>query len=152
MRRKISGEVWDQVDVAIAAGIGCREVARNLGLPAGTVLAHSKRKGLRQQIAAAKRATQSQQSDAITPLQSVVATMQQRGERYVQRLAGVSERVMPHLDSMEPGEILDSARNLELFDRVARRNFGLENQPPTGGVITLSVLCNQAAIKVSPES
>ena len=30
---------------------------------------------------------------------------------------------------MEPGEILDSARNIERFDRVARRNFGLDNQP-----------------------
>ena len=148
MRRKISTEVWKQVDVAIAAGIGCREIARNLGLPAGTVLAHSKRKGLRQQITAAKQATQSQQSDAIMPLQSVAVTMQQRAERYTDRMAGVSEKVLPHLESMQPGAILDSARNIEQFDRVARRNFGLDDRPPSGGILNLAVLTNQAAIQV----
>ncbi len=44
-------------------------------------------------------------------------------------MAGVTEKVLPHLESMEPAEILDSARNLERFDYVARRNYGLEHQP-----------------------
>lgn len=148
MRRKISAEVWKQVDVAIAAGIGCREIARNLGLPAGTVLAHSKRKGLRQQITAAKQATQSEQSDAITPLQSVRLTMQQRGEKYSDRMAGISEKVLPHLESMDPSEILGRAREIELNDRWSRRNFGLDNQPPSGGVLNLAILTNQAAVQV----
>ncbi|MBA3833863.1 MAG: hypothetical protein H0X34_18615 [Chthoniobacterales bacterium] len=152
MRRTITEETWKQIDVAIAAGIGLREVARNLGIPPGTVLAHAKRKGLSQQIQAAKCAAQSQQSVAITPLQSVAVTMQQRGERYVERLAGISERVLPHLESMEPGEILGNARNFEQFDRVARRNFGLDSIPPSGGLINVNVLTNQAAIQVIPKS
>ncbi|MBA3832912.1 MAG: hypothetical protein H0X34_13665 [Chthoniobacterales bacterium] len=79
-------------------------------------------------------------------------TMHERGTRHVERMAGITEKVLPHLEAMEPGELLDSARNLERFDYVARRNYGVENQPPPGGVITLSVLCNQAAIQVSPKS
>ena len=87
MRRKIPTAVWAQVDVAIAAGIGLREIARNMEIPQGTVLAHAKRKGLRLQIEAARNAAQSMQSTAITPMQSVAITMQQRGERYAERMA-----------------------------------------------------------------
>ena len=47
---------------------------------------------------------------------------------------------------MEPAEILDSARNLERFDYVARRNYGVENQPPQGGLINLAILTNQAVV------
>jgi hypothetical protein len=38
---------------AYAAGIGLRELARNMEIPAGTVLARAKREGWTQQIAAA---------------------------------------------------------------------------------------------------
>ena len=39
---------------------------------------------------------------------------------------------------MEPAEILDNTRNLERFDYVARRNFGLENQSTPNGPLTLA--------------
>jgi hypothetical protein len=63
-------------------------------------------------------------------------------------MARVTDRVLPHLESMEPAEILDSARNLERFDYVARRNFGLDNQLPGGCGINLDILCNQALVQV----
>ena len=74
--------------------------------------------------------------------------MQARAERHVERMAGITDKVLPHLESMEPAEILDSARNLERFDYVARRNYGLENQPAGGGVVNLDILCNQSLIQV----
>ena len=43
MRRAISSETWQQIKTANARGIGLREIARNMGIPEGTVLAHSKR-------------------------------------------------------------------------------------------------------------
>jgi hypothetical protein len=61
--------------------------------------------------------------------------MQERASRHVERMAGVTDRVLPHLEKMEPAEILDGARNLERLDYVARGNYGLENQPPPGGMI-----------------
>ena len=79
-------------------------------------------------------------------------TMQARAERHVARMAGITDKVLPHLETMEPGEILDSARNLERFDFVARRNYGLENQPPPGGVLNLAILTNRAAFQVIFES
>jgi len=61
-------------------------------------------------------------------------------------MAGITEKVLPHLEGMEPAEILNSARNLERFDYVARRNYGVENQPPQGGLINLAILTNQAVV------
>ena len=66
--------------------------------------------------------------NTISPMQSAALTMLQRGERYADRLGTVVECVVPHLESLPPGEILKNARNLEQFDRVARRNYGLESQ------------------------
>jgi hypothetical protein len=54
MKRRIAGELWGQIKTAYASGIGSRELARNMELPAGTVLARAKREGWTQQIVAAK--------------------------------------------------------------------------------------------------
>jgi len=56
-------------------------------------------------------------------------TMQERSARHVERMARVTDKVLLHLESMEPADILDSARHLERFDYVARRNYGLEQHP-----------------------
>ena len=37
--------------------------------------------------------------NAITPMQSIAAVMQERGERYRERMADVSEKVADHLES-----------------------------------------------------
>ena len=79
-------------------------------------------------------------------MQSAALTMQERGQRYTERMAGVSERFLPHLETLPPGEILERARNIEQLDRVARRTFGVDNQPPQGGLINLAILTNQAVI------
>jgi hypothetical protein len=53
---------------AYASGIGLRELARNMGIPEGTVLARSQREGWTRQIQIAKSEAQSAQSNAITPM------------------------------------------------------------------------------------
>ena len=50
---------------------------------------------------------------------------------------------------LEPGDILDSARNLERIDYVARRNFRLDKEPPAGGGIHIGLLTGQVAIQYS---
>ena len=72
--------------------------------------------------------------------------MQARAERHIARMAGITDKVLPHLESMQPAEILNAARNVERFDYVARRNYGVENQPPQGGLINLAILTNQAVV------
>jgi hypothetical protein len=50
-------------------------------------------------------------------------SMQQRGERHVERMAGVSERGVDHIETMDGPEILDSLDEIEKLDKVARRTF-----------------------------
>jgi IS30 family transposase len=101
---RLSKDTWDQIKAGHAAGIGLRELARNMNVPEGTVLARAKREGWTQQIEAAKHAAALTQSNAITPMQSIAAVMQERGERYRERIAGVSERVVSHVEAMCPDE------------------------------------------------
>ena len=65
-------------------------------------------------------------------------------------MAGITEKVLPHLESMEPAEILDSARNVERIDFVARRNYGLEQQQQPGSQFDIRILTNHALVKVAP--
>ena len=145
---RVSSERWEQIKTAYASGIGLREIARNMGIPEGTVLARAKREGWTQQIEAAKQAVALPQSNAITPLQSIAAVMQERGERYRERIAGVSERVVGHIESMRPDEILARGAQFEKIDTIARRTFGLNEAPPAQGALTLSVLTNHAIVQV----
>lgn len=117
-------------------------------LPAGTVLAKAKREGWTQQIRDAKQMSDPQTA-GITPMQPVAVTMRQRAERHVQRIAGVTESVLPHLETMQPAAILDSIHEIEKLDRVARRNYILDQQPITGGALNVNILTSQAAIQIA---
>ena len=64
---------------------------------------------------------------AVTPVEAVAMSMQQRGERHVERMAGVSERGVDHIETMDGPEILNSVDQIEKLDKVARRTFGLED-------------------------
>lgn len=148
-RNRITPEIGDQIKVAHAAGIGLREFARNANIPEGTILSWAKRHGLTQAIQTAKAEARSAlQSTAITPMQSVAATMQQRAERHVERIAGVTESVLPHLESMQPSAILEGIHEIEKYDRMARRNFGLGDFDGAGGALSVRVLTDGAAIEV----
>jgi len=113
--RRISKETWKQIKTAYASGSGLRELARRMNLSEGTVLAHAKRHGWTQQIDEAKAIVLQPQSDAIapSPMQSVAAVMEQRGERYRERMADISEKVAGHLDSLKVDEILLRSAQVE---------------------------------------
>ena len=140
MRRSIPDETWQQVKTAYAAGVGLREIARNMQIPEGTVLARAKREGWTGQILFAKREAQSVQSDAIAPFQSVAVTMQQRGERHVRRIADVTDKVLPHLESMPPAAVLKEIHDIEKFDKMARRNYGVSEDNNPRGCIDLRIV------------
>ena len=85
VRNRISTDIWEQIKTAYTAGIGLREIARNMNISEGTVLAYAKRHGWTQQIQAATQQALVKQSDAITPVQSVpqslVAILSERKDR-----------------------------------------------------------------------
>ena len=70
----------------------------------------------------------------------------ERGERYRQCIAGVSEKVAGHLESMEANEILSRSSQVEKIDTVARRNFGLDSPTAGSGALNLHVLSGGRAL------
>ena len=148
-RSRISSDAWEQVKTAYATGsIGLREIARSMGIPEGTVLARAKREGWTREIQSAKALTKRKDvSPAITATQAVAMSMQQRGERHVERMAGVSERGVDHIETMDGPEILNSVDQIEKLDKVARRTFGLSDGHSDGS----NPVVNIALLELRPE-
>src|SRR5207248_3316458 len=123
-----SSGLWEQIKTAYASGIGLREIARNMGIPTGTVLARAKREGWTREIQDAKALVKREDSAlAVSPAEAVAMSMQQRGERHVERMAGISERGVDHIETMKGLEILNSVDEIEKLDKVARRTFSLND-------------------------
>ena len=137
---RLSKDTWDQIKAAYAAGIGLREIARKMNVPEGTVLARAKREGWTQQIQTAKALVKRQEASlAITPVQAVAMSMQQRGERHLGRMANIVEKTIPHVEAMEPGAILDRVDDVEKLDKVARRTFGISDDDVHGSNVLVNI-------------
>jgi len=92
-RNRISSEDWEQIKTAYASGIGLREIARNMGIAEGTVLARAKRESWTQEIQNAKAlATRESEASIVTPVEAVAMSMQKRGERHLGRMANIVEK------------------------------------------------------------
>ena len=140
VRSRVSSERWEQIKTAYASGIALREVARNMSIPAGTVLARAKREGWSQQRENAKAlAKRDDAAKVVTPFEAASATMQQRGERHLGRMANIVEKTIPHVEAMEPGAILDRVDDVEKLDKVARRTFGISDDGSHGENIAVNI-------------
>ena len=140
---RLSKDTWDQIKAAYAAGIGLREIARKMNVPEGTVLARAKREGWTQQIQTAKALVKREEASlAITPVQAVAMSMQQRGERHLGRMANIVEKTVPHVEAMELGAILERVDDVEKLDKVARRTFGISETglPADQVMINIAIL------------
>jgi hypothetical protein len=140
LRRTIGNATWAEIRTAYASGIGLREIARNMNIPEGTVLARAKQESWTREIQNAKALVKRENPAlAVTPVAAVAMSVQQRGERHIERMAGVSERGVDHVETMDGLEILNSVDQIEKLDKVARRTLGLDNNPLPSG-FTLNVL------------
>ena len=64
-----------------------------MNIPEGTILSRAKREGWTREIQNAKAlAKREDVSRAVTATEAVAITMQQRGERHVERMAGVKRK------------------------------------------------------------
>jgi hypothetical protein len=149
VRRTITNATWAEIRTAYASGIGLREIARNMRIPQGTVLARAKREGWTQEIqnakALAKREDLAPRCHSGSGSRGVDT---QRGERHLERMAGVSERGVDHIETMDGPEILDSVDQIETLDKVARRTFGLSDGDSHGS----NPVVNIALLGIDPES
>src|SRR2546429_8696718 len=139
MRRHIEESTWAEIRTAYASGIGLREIARNMGIPEGTVLAHAKRDGWTREIQNAKALAKRENASAVTPVEAVAATLAERGQRHLKRIAGVSERGVDHIETMDGPDILNSVDRIEKLDKVARRTFGLSDGDAHGDNVAVNI-------------
>jgi hypothetical protein len=140
VRRAIAETTWSEIRTAYASGIGLREIARYMKIPEGTVLARAKREGWSREIQSAKALAKREDAPlAVSPVEAVAMSMQQRGERHIERMAGVSERAVDHVETMPGREILASIDGIEKLDKVARRTFGLNDAEARGGQVLVNV-------------
>jgi hypothetical protein len=141
-RNRISSECWEQIKTARASGMGLREIARNMGIPEGTVLARAKREGWTRQIQSAKALAKREETPlTVTPVVAVAMSMQKRGERHVERVAGIVEKTLPHVEAMEPSAILDRIDDVETLDKLGRRTFAIsEEAPSTNVAVNIAIL------------
>jgi len=101
VRQTIPKSTWAEIHTAYASGIGLREIARNMGIPEGTILSRAKREGWTREIQNAKALAKREDSaPAVTAAEAVAMTMQQRGQRHIERMAGVTEKVVEHVESL----------------------------------------------------
>jgi len=140
VRRAITKSTWAEIRTAYASGIGLREIARNMDIPVGTILSRAKREGWSRHRDNAKAlAKREETAKTITPFEAASASMQQRGERHLGRMANIVEKTMPHVEAMEPGAILDPVDDVEKLDKVARRTFGISDDASHGENVIVNI-------------
>lgn len=140
--RKLPNSTWAELKTAHASGIGLRELARNAGIPAGTVLARAKREGWTRQIQQARAiVTAPQDSPTVSPARAAAVSMQERATRHVERMAGIVEKTLPAVEAMQPGGILDRIEDIDRLDKIGRRAYGLtdEQQQGQGGFFAIQI-------------
>jgi hypothetical protein len=142
VRRTISKSTWTEIRTAYASGIGLRELSRNMGIAPGTVLSRAKREGWTREIQNAKALAKREETPlAVTPVEAVAMSMQKRGERHIARMAGISERCVNHIETMDGPEILGSVDEIEKLDKVARRTFAISDDAPNTNVaVNIAIL------------
>ena len=138
--KRIPESIWTEIRTAYASGIGLREIARNMDIPEGTVLARAKREGWSRQVNNAKAlAKREDTAKAITPFEAPSASMRQRGERHLGPMANIVEKTMPHVGAMEPDAILDRVDDVGKLDKVARRTFGISDDGSHGENVIVNI-------------
>ena len=58
----------------------------------------------------------------------------------IDRMAGVTEKVLPCLEGMPPESVLDRVHDIEKYDRMARRNYGLSDKQKKPCSLDLHIL------------
>ena len=142
VRSRISSECWEQIKTAYASGLGLREIARSMHVSENSVLSRAHREGWSRQVNNAKALAKRDTSTAVAPFEAASASMAQRGERHLGRMANIVEKTVPHVEAMGPGAILDRIDDVETLDKIGRRTFGISDakDDPTHWAVNIAIL------------
>lgn len=135
-RRKLPSSTWDEIRTAHASGLGLRELARSMKIPPGTIMARAKREGWTRRVQSAR--TLAQQAPAPDVGGAVALSMAERGRRHLERMAGVVEKTLPHVEGLAPEAVLDRIEEVDRLDKIGRRTFNLDERG--GGAVRINIL------------
>ena len=138
-RSRVSADIWQQVKTAYASGIGLREIARNMGIPEGTVLARAKRESWSKQISDAKSlAKREGTAPTVTPMEAVAFTLNERKDKtklHLSRYAvEASEKAANHRQKLK------IARQVKDVAAVAGSVWPAEKQETPGVLVNIALL------------
>lgn len=139
----ISTAQWAELRSAYLAGAGLRSLARRAGIAEGTVLAHAHREGWsaakREAMRKAGLLDEGRQSQSKAIVDAVADDHAERAKLHVRRMSGLIEVLGQHAEGLAPGMLFEQVGKLDTFDRLARRNYGLDSQAQ-GQVV--NILCS----------
>lgn len=124
---RIPPETLTAARAAVASGLTVKEAAERLSVSYAALKKRASREKwltvgrVRQEAA---RATVAANTAA---LEAVAGSLQDRGQRYVLKLAQAAERFADRAADLDADALMDRARAVETLDRVARRTFGLSD-------------------------
>ena len=128
--KKITEAQWGELRSAYLAGAGLRSLARRAGIAEGSVLAHAHREGWsaskREALQKAGLLDEGRQSQSRAIVDAVADDHAERAKAHVSRMAQVLETLGGHLAGMDAEAVWDGITKVDVFDKVCRRNFGLD--------------------------
>ena len=128
-------ETWQQIKTAFAAGVGLRQIARNMNIPTGTILSRAKREGWTQQIESAMALVKREDSTpAVAPFQAVAATLGELGETTRIAAARVHHRALTYAEILPAKELIQPSTSRAVKNHVQAASLvhgWMEQQPQT---------------------
>lgn len=118
---------WHGIRLLFATGTTLEEISENTKIPIGTLHARSSREGWGKD----RERVEALAVEAREKTQALIASMPQRGQNWVHRVAQQTDRAM-NIIEQEPIETLADVKKvtgvLDSVDRVARRSYGLDEE------------------------
>ena len=113
---------------AVLAGLTISEAAERFDLNYEAVKRRASREGWTTVGRVRREAAQARLQTSTSVTQAVAATLAERGQAYLGKIASVSEKFADKAGTMNPDELLARARSIETLDKVARRTFALNEE------------------------
>ena len=140
-RKRIPESVWADIRTAHASsGTPLRQLAERMKVPTGTLLGRAAREKWTRKIREARALVPVDSMPAVSPMQAVIASMQERGERHVGRVAGLTEKMVGTFEKLPEADQLQFVAELERLDKIGRKAFGIADPSDGAPFVAVSVL------------
>ena len=122
MRRTLPNRTWRQIRLAHAGGVGIRELARKMGIPAGTALARVARERWSQDVEETAASLQSRA--IITPSEKKARKLAEMALETRLVLAEIHSRAAASIADMTGAELIARAQEIAQLAKAAADLFG----------------------------